>query len=204
MWFDLMPNNMLMIVAVVAAIMIIAAASYFFLGAGPHAQTSTQSTAPSSQQSSTVAPANTTANNTHGTNSTNATKRAGTGASNGTVQVFAIRTRHNATIGNYLVNSTGWTLYLYTNDKQHSGTSNCYGSCASYWPPFYAANLTLLSSLNASAFGTITRTGGGSQTTYEGWPLYHYLGDKAPGELNGQGIGGTWYAVTVPNITTSG
>ncbi len=112
----------------------------------------------------------------------------------------AVSIAYNTTVGSYLVNSTGWTLYLYTNDKPNSGTSACYGICATFWKPFYAASLTVQSGINASAFGTITRTDGSKQTTYMGWPLYYYLGDKAAGEISGQGSDGSWFVVTVPTL----
>ncbi len=98
--------------------------------------------------------------------------------------------------GTYLANETGYTLYLYTPDND-SGNSTCYGLCETYWPPFYAASITVPSGVNASAFGTITRTGGAKQTTYKGWPLYTYVGDSAADQVNGQGVDNTWYAVNI-------
>jgi predicted lipoprotein with Yx(FWY)xxD motif len=112
-----------------------------------------------------------------------------------------INVDYNYTVGNYLTNSTDWTLYLFTKDTPNSGNSVCYGGCATAWPPFYSANITVPSGVNALAFNTITRTGGAKQTTYMGWPLYYYAGDKAAFEVNGQGVGGTWWAVTLPKLT---
>jgi len=105
------------------------------------------------------------------------------------------------------VNGTGFTLYLFTNDTQNSGKSSCYGACATFWPALYgnASNLVLPAGVSASAFGTIKRTDGTSQITYQGWPLYTYAGDKAAGDTNGQGKFGTWFVVNYPTIkiTTS-
>lgn len=105
-------------------------------------------------------------------------------------------------LGTILTNGTGWTLYLFTNDTQNSGQSSCYGTCATFWPPFLgnASTLVLPAGMNASAFGTITRTGGATQITYEGWPLYYYAGDNAAGQTNGQNKYGTWFVVNYPKI----
>lgn len=113
---------------------------------------------------------------------------------------FSVNIAFNATVGNYITNSTGFALYIYTRDTPYSGNSTCYVGCANTWRPFYAANITVPQGLNKSSFGTITRNGvitenGNKQTTYEGRPLYLFIGDKAPGEINGQGSQGAWYLI---------
>jgi len=115
----------------------------------------------------------------------------------------AISIADSPTLKYYLTNGTGWTLYLFTNDTPYGGTSSCYGQCQTFWPPLYgsASDLSLSTGLNASSFGTITRTDGTKQITYEGWPLYYYAGDKAAGQTNGQGKGGTWFVVNFPKIS---
>ena len=114
---------------------------------------------------------------------------------------YTVKVQYNAAVnGNYLTNATGWTLYVFTSDTPNSGLSTCYGTCATYWAPFYSANIVVPNGVNASAFGTITRTGAVKQSTYEGRPLYFYLGDRAPGQVNGQGVAGTWYVVNVPKL----
>jgi predicted lipoprotein with Yx(FWY)xxD motif len=127
---------------------------------------------------------------------------------------YSVNVAYNPTVGNYLTNSTGWSLYMYTPDKPNSGNSSCYGGCATAWPPFYAgSNLTLPSSLKASNFGTINRTGGGKQTTYLGSPLYYYAYDTSAGDISGQNVGHIWFLMspagiimpatsTVPTTTT--
>ncbi len=118
--------------------------------------------------------------------------------------VYTVNLATNATVGKYLTNATGWSLYTYTGDVRSSGKSACYGSCATYWPPFYSANISVPSGLSKSSFGSIKRTDGTMQTTYDGAPLYLYVGDKAPGQVKGQGVAGTWYAaIPVPPKTTT-
>ena len=94
-----------------------------------------------------------------------------------------------------LTNSKGFTLYSFAPDT--STTSKCYGTCATNWPPVpgpvTAAGVT-------GTFGTITRTGGSVQATFDGHPLYTFVGDTAPGQNKGNGLnaaGGLWHEVTV-------
>jgi predicted lipoprotein with Yx(FWY)xxD motif len=114
----------------------------------------------------------------------------------------AIKLSNSTSLGTYFANGTGYTLYLFTNDTQNSGTSSCYSVCATYWPPLHgnASDLVLPPGVNASAFGTIQRTDGTTQITYMGWPLYTYSGDTVAGQTNGQGKYGTWFAVTYPAL----
>jgi predicted lipoprotein with Yx(FWY)xxD motif len=97
--------------------------------------------------------------------------------------------------GDYLVDASGMTLYAYAKDTPNSNASNCTDACASTWPAFMTqGNPTVGSSatasdgtqLDASKLGTITRADGSTQVTYNGWPLYYFSGDKAPGDINGE------------------
>ena len=94
--------------------------------------------------------------------------------------------------GKVLVNAEGMTLYLFTPDDQSAPT--CYDSCAQTWPHVDAA-AGVGAGLDASKLGSATRTDGGSQATYNGWPLYTFAGDTKAGDVNGIGIGGNWFAV---------
>jgi predicted lipoprotein with Yx(FWY)xxD motif len=95
-----------------------------------------------------------------------------------------------------LTNSKGFTLYWFAPDSPNK--SVCYGACASYWPPV-AGN----ASAGPGVTGTITtihRTDGTTQATYDGHPLYTYIGDSAPGQDGGNNInlnGGLWHDVPV-------
>ncbi|MFK7832049.1 MAG: hypothetical protein AB8B52_02120 [Winogradskyella sp.] len=103
----------------------------------------------------------------------------------------SVRLRNDATFGNVLTTDSGFTLYFFAPDAK--GAANCLGGCAENWPAFFAANLTLDSGLEASDFGTITRSDGQSQNTYKGWPLYTFINDAEAGQINGDGAGGTWF-----------
>jgi predicted lipoprotein with Yx(FWY)xxD motif len=96
-------------------------------------------------------------------------------------------------IGSYLVDSTGMTLYNFKNDSP--GKSACAGPCVEKWPLFYLEKVTVGSGLDAKNVGEIKRADGKEQATYKGMPLYHFAGDKAPGDTNGQGIKDVWFVV---------
>ena len=95
-----------------------------------------------------------------------------------------------------LTNAKGFTLYSFAPDTPT--VSKCYGSCAAYWPP--VTGTAPASSGLPGTVGTITRTGGARQLTYNGHPLYTYIGDSAPGQANGNNLnlnGGLWHEVPV-------
>lgn len=105
-----------------------------------------------------------------------------------------------------LTNASGYTLYTFAPDT--STTSKCTGSCATYWPPVKGPG-TAGSGVSGTV-GTITRSDGTTQVTYDGHPLYTYVGDTAPGQNKGNGqnlSGGKWYEATVsgavPGASTS-
>jgi predicted lipoprotein with Yx(FWY)xxD motif len=101
----------------------------------------------------------------------------------------------NATLGSFLVDSAGMTLYIYTKDTP--GTSVCYGVCATAWPPLLTNGApTAGMGVTASMLGTTTRTDGTVQVTYNGWPLYYYAKDKVAGDTTGEGVNTIWYVMT--------
>jgi predicted lipoprotein with Yx(FWY)xxD motif len=102
-----------------------------------------------------------------------------------------------ATIGGVSVvtNAQGLTLYSFAPDT--ATASKCTGACAQIWPPVTgpaAAGQGVTGTL-----GTITRSDGAKQATYNGHPLYTYTADTAPGQAKGNGLnvdGGVWHEVT--------
>jgi predicted lipoprotein with Yx(FWY)xxD motif len=95
-----------------------------------------------------------------------------------------------------LTNGKGLTLYWFAPDT--AATSKCTGSCASYWPP--VTGTPRAAPGVPGRLGTIRRPGGGLQATYDGHPLYTYIGDSGPGQANGDKLdlnGGLWYEVRV-------
>ena len=99
-----------------------------------------------------------------------------------------------------LTNSQGLTVYWFAPDTPT--TSKCTGSCATYWPPVKGP--ATAGSGVTGTLGTITRSDGTTQATYDGHPLYTYVADTAPGQNKGNGLnisGGLWYEMTVSGST---
>ena len=104
----------------------------------------------------------------------------------------------NSSLGSILVDAQGRTLYLF--DADSGSKSACTGACATAWPPLRATGKpTAGSGAKASLLGTAPRSDGAAQVTYDGHPLYLYVGDKKPGDVSGQGLtafGAPWYVVS--------
>jgi predicted lipoprotein with Yx(FWY)xxD motif len=95
----------------------------------------------------------------------------------------------DSSVGSVMTTPQGMTVYTY--DKDQPGVSNCYGECASHWPPVTA-------SANALPYGNMTiinRTDGRRQWAYNGMPLYTYVDDTNMGEVAGDNEGGVWHVV---------
>lgn len=99
-------------------------------------------------------------------------------------------------LGKVLADQDGFTLYRFDNDTNSPPTSNCDGDCASVWPPVTTDVKVETDGVDPNVVDTITRADGTSQVTVGGWPVYRYAQDTAPGQANGQGVGGTWFGVT--------
>jgi predicted lipoprotein with Yx(FWY)xxD motif len=99
--------------------------------------------------------------------------------------------------GRVLASSRGLTLYYYSEDKPHSGKSVCTGVCAMAWPPLAAPVKAPAGVRLPGKIGFITRPNGVRQVTLNGYPLYLYAGDKAPGQAKGNGIQGSWHVVKI-------
>ena len=94
-----------------------------------------------------------------------------------------------------LTSSNGFTLYWFVPDSPSA--SRCTGSCAAYWPPV-TGTPAAGPGVTTGKLGTIKRPGGTTQATYDGHPLYTYVGDNAPGQARGNKLdlnGGYWYEV---------
>ncbi|MCM5558532.1 hypothetical protein [Pleomorphomonas sp. JP5] len=98
----------------------------------------------------------------------------------------AIKTMDTAK-GEVLTDAKGMSLYTF--DKDAAGVSNCYGDCAVKWPPVTAA----AGAMADDEFSLVTRKDGSQQWAFKGMPLYLWQGDKKPGDVSGDGVGGVWH-----------
>jgi predicted lipoprotein with Yx(FWY)xxD motif len=114
-------------------------------------------------------------------------------SSTGTTVLVLSRTINGTAV---LTNAKGFTLYWFGPDTRTA--SHCTGSCATYWPPV-TGPVTAGPGVTGT-LGTITRSDGTVQATYDGHPLYTYVADTAPGQAKGNGLnlsGGVWHEMTV-------
>jgi predicted lipoprotein with Yx(FWY)xxD motif len=111
------------------------------------------------------------------------------------VSIAALALTKNDTLGAFLADGAGRSLYLFTKDTKD--TSNCYDKCAAAWPPLLTSDKpTVGDGLDAALVGTTQRKDGTTQVTYNGWPLYYYTPDQKPGDVTGQAVGKVWWVIS--------
>ena len=97
----------------------------------------------------------------------------------------------DSALGPILVGPNGMTLYSFDNDDENA--SNCYGGCATNWPPFYVEE----GAVAEGEWTIVERTDDEAMWAYDGMPLYYWVNDAAPGDTTGDGVGGVWHVVVV-------
>lgn len=115
--------------------------------------------------------------------------------------VYTVMTATKPAVGEYLVDGKGMTLYYLSQDSV--GKSTATASVIALWPIFNAGTFSVVSSLAAGDFGSVTRDDGQRQAAYKGWPLYYYSGDRSAGDILGNGIGGIWFVVNPASFPPS-
>ena len=97
-------------------------------------------------------------------------------------------------LGEVLTDGDGRTLYVFTVDEP--GVSNCEGDCLEAWPPLLSDGAPQAEgAADPMLLGTLQRDDGSTQVSYDGWPLYYFAADDAPGDLKGQGVNDVWFVV---------
>jgi predicted lipoprotein with Yx(FWY)xxD motif len=112
----------------------------------------------------------------------------------GTATVTAAR----SSLGMILTDASGRAVYLFEKDTRT--TPSCYAACAAAWPPLLTTGRPVAGGgARAALLGTVRRTGGATQVTYAGHPLYYFSAGQRPGDLSGEGsqaFGGGWDLVS--------
>ena len=131
---------------------------------------------------------------------------AAAGSSASASTTGTVITTQAGSAGTFLTNGSGRTVYLWAKDG--TNMSACSGACAAAWPPVPATGtLTATGSAKGSDLGTITRSDGTKQVTYDGHPLYYFAGDSGAGQANGQGsdsFGAKWWLVAPSGAQITG
>ncbi|WP_207400602.1 hypothetical protein [Actinomadura roseirufa] len=110
-----------------------------------------------------------------------------------------VKAKQDPKLGLILTDGQGRTLYRYDKDTSKPPTSTCFGACKKAWPPavFNGWTHLKLEGVSKKVVGFIERKDDGAcQLTINGWPMYYYAKDARPGDTNGQGVGGVWWATT--------
>jgi predicted lipoprotein with Yx(FWY)xxD motif len=101
-------------------------------------------------------------------------------------------------MGDVVQDGDGRTLYRFDKDTPKPPVSNCNDKCAETWPPLLnntPGATPQLEGVDPALVGTLKRADGSEQITIDGWGLYTYSKDPAPGKWAGQGVGGTWFVI---------
>ncbi|WP_405652328.1 SCO0930 family lipoprotein [Streptomyces sp. RK9] len=105
-----------------------------------------------------------------------------------------LSTRNDPKLGEIVVDKNGMTVYRFTKDSAWPMKSACTGPCLEKWPVVKPVAKNDTKGILKKGFVTFSRPDGLKQQTIDCWPLYTFAGDKKPGDTNGQGVGGTWFA----------
>jgi predicted lipoprotein with Yx(FWY)xxD motif len=135
---------------------------------------------------------------------TSSTSGGSSGTSTSSPAAATAGSLKTATIGGatVLTSAKGFTLYSFAPDTPTK--SNCNGTCAQNWPPVKGP---ATASGVTGTFGTIKRSDGSVQATFDGHPLYTFVGDTAPGQAKGNGLniaGGVWHEITTSGTAPAG
>lgn len=120
---------------------------------------------------------------------------AASGVAHASADVRPALTVRSSSYGAILFDGRGRALYAFTRDRR-GGPSRCYGACARAWPVYFASGRPVAGKgVKRSLIGTVRRRDGRRQITYNGRPLYYYVGDTRAGQVSCQNVaeyGGTW------------
>lgn len=120
-------------------------------------------------------------------------KPAGKKAAGGALELMV---SNNADLGKIMVNSEGMTVYRFDKDTPWPMKTACVdAACLNTWKPVKAVDTTKVAGVDASKVTSFTRPDGTKQAAFDCWLLYTFAGDKKPGDTNGQGVKGTWFAL---------
>jgi predicted lipoprotein with Yx(FWY)xxD motif len=122
-----------------------------------------------------------------------ATASSSSGSSAGTRS--AVLTVRKTRLGYVLANANGFTIYWFSKDHKGSARPSCTGNCLTAWPPVTGTPTAAKGVTLNGVLGTITRPDGLVQATYNGYPLYIFASDSAPGQTTGAGAAGVWHVI---------
>lgn len=120
---------------------------------------------------------------------------AGNGQGAGNAAPSGLSVRKDPRLGEVVVNGAGMTVYRFKKDSAWPMKSACTGECLKKWPVVEPVAKNDTKGITQKGYVVFNRPDGIKQQTIDCWPLYTFSGDAKPGDTNGQGVGGTWFAV---------
>ncbi|MEU9801350.1 SCO0930 family lipoprotein [Streptomyces sp. NPDC051000] len=99
-------------------------------------------------------------------------------------------------LGEHIVDGNGMTVYRFKKDSAWPMKSNCEDACVAKWPVVAPVDKANAKGIVEKGYTVLNRPDGKKQQSIDCWPIYTFSGDKKAGDTNGQGVGGTWYAVS--------
>ncbi|CBG68320.1 MULTISPECIES: SCO0930 family lipoprotein [Streptomyces] len=117
------------------------------------------------------------------------------GGGGGAVEQAGLTTRKDAKLGEIVVDKNGMTVYRFLKDKQWPMSTKCTGACLDKWPVVAPVDKNDTKGILLKGYTVFDRPDGFKQQTINCIPLYTFANDKSPGDTNGQGVGGTWFAI---------
>ncbi|MEV5608154.1 hypothetical protein [Streptomyces sp. NPDC052225] len=129
-------------------------------------------------------------------------KESGSAPSRGTA-TLAVSTAEKVD-GTVVTDADGYVLYRFDEDSAKPTKVTCHGTCATLWPAAAPKGDITVKGVDRTLVSTVRRTDGTTQLTLAGWPLYRYAQDDEPREAYGQGVDGTWFAITPDGGKASG
>ena len=158
----------------------------------------------------TVAACGASATTAAGSGSSPATASTGSAGAAATSTV-TLSARSVPGVGTVLVNGQGQTLYLLTSEKGGKVSCTASNGCTKFWPEITLPKGTTAakagSGVEPSLLGSVKDASGNLEVTYNGWPVYTYVGDSGPSVAHGQGLasfGGTWYVLNASGDAVTG
>lgn len=118
------------------------------------------------------------------------------GAGAGAGDLPGLSTRKDPELGEIVVDRNGMTVYRFVKDSDWPMKTACTGDCLKKWPVVAPVDKNDTQGILKEGYVTFDRPDGIKQQTIDCWPLYTFYGDVKPGDTKGQGVGGTWYAVS--------
>jgi predicted lipoprotein with Yx(FWY)xxD motif len=106
---------------------------------------------------------------------------------------------HRSRVGKILVSSKGFTIYVFTADTKNHDNCQSKPHCTLSWAPVLTKGKPVAGAgVHQSRLGTTKLNNGTLQVTYNGHPLYTYIGDTQKHDtsyVNFPQFGGKWRAI---------